>query len=260
MLGNCVWNMTPDLTVPPLGPDESWDSARGMLLAQASFCYRQALALAPEDVGALMSLHDAMKARRMRDAQQAVVSRMRHGRTAAGDTTTDQRVDSDKGPIPAPPDLDNLPGVIARLLEQGRPLQAVQLFLEAEGRGVVAPWPVRDQVAAILLHLGYPADARRFWEHGTDCPSRALRLARLATASLAECDFPTAQDGYLAALEIDPTLADAWLALALLNVERGQATPALTAAREGLRRPITPVQKAFLTGLEELVARHASIP
>ena len=62
--------MTPDLSIAPPGPDEPWDPARGLLMAQATFSYRRSLAIEPNGASALASLRDSFNARRMIDAQR----------------------------------------------------------------------------------------------------------------------------------------------------------------------------------------------
>ena len=42
MLGTSCWNMVPDSISAPPGPDEPWELARGLLQAQATYCYRRA--------------------------------------------------------------------------------------------------------------------------------------------------------------------------------------------------------------------------
>ena len=69
LLGNSSWNILPDLRVPPAGPEEPWDPARGLLPAQATFCYQRSLEVHPGGPSALASLHDSFKVRRMADAQ-----------------------------------------------------------------------------------------------------------------------------------------------------------------------------------------------
>jgi tetratricopeptide (TPR) repeat protein len=149
---------------------------------------------------------------------------------------------------------------IAGLLHQGRAEAAVRLFAEAEGRGIGSEWPTRDRVAATLLHLGRPAEARRVWERAGDPPAASLHLARLAVTDLAALDFATAEQTYRAALELDPGLGEAWCGLALLHTQRGDAAAALAAARQGLKQPHTPAQDALLRGLEALAAPYAAVP
>ena len=49
MLAQSSWNMIADLSAPPPGPREPWDPARGIFPAQATFCFRRALELAPKE-------------------------------------------------------------------------------------------------------------------------------------------------------------------------------------------------------------------
>jgi Tfp pilus assembly protein PilF len=81
-----------------------------------------------------------------------------------------------------------------------------------------------------------------------------LRLARLATAALAALDDATAETTYRAALALDPDLGEAWFGLALLHTQRGERAETLADCREGLRRPLTAAQTAFLEGLQTLAA------
>jgi tetratricopeptide (TPR) repeat protein len=69
LLGNCHWNLVPDLTVPPPSPGASWDPAAALPWAQATYCYRRALDRAPEDATALRFLHDSFRARRVDEAE-----------------------------------------------------------------------------------------------------------------------------------------------------------------------------------------------
>ena len=70
LIGHCSWSMVPDLSVPPARPDQPWDPARGLLMAQATFSYRRSLQIDPHGASALASLHDSFKARRMADAER----------------------------------------------------------------------------------------------------------------------------------------------------------------------------------------------
>jgi tetratricopeptide (TPR) repeat protein len=145
---------------------------------------------------------------------------------------------------------------VTELLRRGRSEKAVGLFAEALELGISPFWETSDQVALAHLHLGRPAMARKIWEQAIDPPSAAIRLARLATASLAALDFATASRTYLAALELDRTLSEAWFGLTLLNTQRGDAAEALDAARNGLRHSCTPAQASFFHCIEALTDRH----
>jgi tetratricopeptide (TPR) repeat protein len=68
LLGNCHWNLVPDLSAPPPPPGAGWEPEAALSWAQATYCYRRALALAPEDATALRYLRDVLRARRLADA------------------------------------------------------------------------------------------------------------------------------------------------------------------------------------------------
>jgi len=72
-LGMSCWNML-DLTAAPAGPREPWDPARGMLPAQATFCFRRALELDPTDTVAQSSLLKSFEGRKMNDEQQSAAA------------------------------------------------------------------------------------------------------------------------------------------------------------------------------------------
>ena len=248
--------MLPDLTVPPLGPDEPWDPALGLLPAQATFCYRRALLLDPANPGVLASLHESFQSRRMRDAQQTVVAqihRVRFGVRGAPEMQADIRTEP-----AAPIDLTD---AIAQALQQGRPEAAVQMFLDAQKSRVNRRWAASDPVAIALVHLGHPEQARGVWERAADAPSAALRLSRLASAALAALDFATAEAEYRAALKHDPRHGEAWFGLALLYTQRGDAPEALAAAQSGLEpgATLSPPQRRFLEGVQALAGRVASL-
>jgi len=263
LLGNSFWSMTPDLTAVMPSPNERWDPARGLLPAQAVFCYRRALELDPGHISSLSLLLQAYRAQRMYDVQGPLTARLRRAWTAeVGDTGPAGDADS-IGP-PAEPGGDpasewdrdvrtGFSGAIADLLELGRPEGAVRLFTKSESRGIAPVWWTCDRVAVTLLHLGRPAEARQLWERAADPPTPSLRLTRIATAQLAALDFEAARRTYQSALVLDRALGEAWFGLALLHTQLGEAEHALAAAREGLRSPVTPPQAAFLEKVSALV-------
>jgi DNA-binding transcriptional LysR family regulator len=87
----------------------------------------------------------------------------------------------------------------------------------------------------------------------------ALLLARLASADLAALDFAAAEHTYRAALELDPALGEAWLGLAVLHTERGDAAAVVAAAGQGLKLSLTPAQKLLLCDLEALAAPYTAV-
>ncbi|MGP0064771.1 MAG: hypothetical protein ACLQGP_14380, partial [Isosphaeraceae bacterium] len=274
LLGDACSNLSPDSVAAPPGPDERWDPARGLLPSQAAFCYRQALERDPGEIRALFALFRSFDGRRMDDARRSVAAMMRRAWTEAvgvyADHDASLDLDPDRDPSgrpleaaaePLPPtdwsrlDADGLARSLVDRLRQGRPEAAALLLAEADGRGIVPGWSASDRVAAGLLLMGRPAEARRIWEHATDPPSPAMRWNRIATAALASMDFPAADGAYRAALGLDPGLGEAWFGLAFVNAQRGTATEALAACREGLRRPLSPAQGMFLRSLEALIGR-----
>ena len=116
-------------------------------------------------------------------------------------------------------------------------------------------WPTCDRVATTLLHLGRPDEARRIWDRAGAPPSPARKASRLATAALAEQDFAAAKDGYELALNLDPSLGEAWFGLALLHAQLGEAAEMLAACEEGLRQKPTPPQRASLERFRSLILK-----
>ncbi len=259
-MGTGVWNMVPDLSIAPPGPAEPWDPARGLLPAQAAYCFRRALELNPAEAGALVSLYDLFKARGMHDARQTIVELMLHLRRSgfAGSGTVPETAVAADLPLPSWHGDEEFAQAIAALLGQGRPEAAVRLFQSALNSEIEPVWPAFDRVATALLHLGRPAEARSLWERAQDPPSAALRQARIAACALAALDFETAVAEFHRALDLEPGLAEAWFGLALLHTQRGDAALALAAARTGASLNQTPAQKAFLSAVDELVSSYAA--
>jgi hypothetical protein len=104
----------------------------------------------------------------MRDAQRAIADQARRAGTIldAGDPSTPSRTAS-PGASPHWPSKDGTDGLsraVVTLVQQGRAESAARLVIEAEDPEMMLDWPSGDRVAATLLHLGRPADARRLWE------------------------------------------------------------------------------------------------
>ncbi len=262
LIGHCSWNMIPDLRVPPAGPDEPWDPARGLLMAQATSSYRRSLEINPSAASALASLHDSFKARRMLDAQRSALVHLRRFQLTHPGSSDDIRsanLDDGSTPILASQSEPDLALAVNSLIDKGQPETAVRLFDDSVRRGIAPSWTVCDRVAATLLHLGRPAEAIELWECAAP-PARAQQLVRIATAALAMFDFETALRINRSALDIDPNLTEAWFVAALLHTQRGDAAAASAAAREGIKRSPTPSQKAFFTAIQAFVAPYADVP
>ena len=269
LLGHSCWSMAGALRLAAPVPGGSWEPLRGLLPAQAAFCYRRALEINPREPDALRPLALGLQALGLSDAQRSLdapaasaVRGQRLDRSVDAIDAIDQRqprpLTQDEPPTSWQGNgPDELSHAVSTLLQAGRAEAATRLFAEAENRGIRAPWVTCDRAATALLHLGRPAEARRIWERSTDPPSPALRLARIAASQLAVLDFPAAEHSYQAALALDPELGETWLGLALLHTQRGDPVQVSIASREGLRRALTPEQKSFLRFVEALAAPHA---
>jgi hypothetical protein len=255
VLGTCLWNLNPEVGVRPAGPSDVWDPARSLVHAQSTFVYRRVLALEPTHRWALLALHDSFAARRMNDAKDSIVDRLRQvmGRTQARASRSEEGSQQ-----PPPSDPSELSRGIADRLQRGLPESAVRLAQAARDRGVVLGWDVADHVAAVALHLGEPAIAKEIWKKAADPPSPALRLARIADADLSALDYDAAENGYRAAVKLDRRLGGAWFGLAFLYTQRGEAAQMLAACREAERCELTEPQSANVAGMAAIAGRFVA--
>ena len=195
LMGNCYWNLVPDLRKPPPVPADQWDPATGLPWAQATYCYRRALGLAPANVTALRYLYEAFKVRHMADSQLEIG----HSLIATGQASRDQvadiaRLDRLLGSVPdvSRTPEKNLKESFDVAIRTGRPEAALLLAEQAwDARGGIT-WAMAERVAPVYLHLGRPADARRVWLEATEPPSRALRFCPEAVTYWVERDFDNA--------------------------------------------------------------------
>jgi tetratricopeptide (TPR) repeat protein len=244
----------------PPTPDEPWDPARALPLAQASACRRGALERDPGEIRALFALYRSFGARRMDDARASVAAMMRRAWAEAvgGGPGADGPAGPEASEVAPPAGWDREGGqglatAVADLIRRGHPEAAARLLDEARSRGLSPSWTARDRVAVALLHLGRPAEARALWLDATDPPSPGLKAARLATAALAALDFTAARRDYRAALEIQPDLGEAWFGLAWLHTQAGERAEARRACQRGLACRLTPAESHFLRNLARLV-------
>jgi tetratricopeptide (TPR) repeat protein len=261
LMGTGAWNLVPDLTVAPPGPAEPWDPARGILFAQAAFCFQRALALDPAEQGALILLHDLHRARGMDDATRSIVEQMRQARRRGFRASRTSATPPASGalPLPSVANAAQLAELVAALLADGRPEAAVRSYLHALEQGIQPAWPTANGVAAVLLHLGRPAEARRVWERAQNPPSAAVRQVRIATCALAALEFEAALSEFHKAIALERPMAEAWFGLALIHTQRGEPELALAAARAGANSTSpTPAQQAFLSAIEALVTPYAA--
>jgi hypothetical protein len=231
VLGDALWSQAPDLSHRPPTPADSWDPARALTVAQATFAYRRALALDPERPSVLGTLRRAYEFRGIADALEPSTA------------------------LPAWRTVSDLSDLVEDLIRKGRISSVAALSREAKVRGIAVPWEVVDRIALVHLHLGEPEAARRLWKDARDCPSPGLRWTRLAEADLAALDYPAAGMMFQAALEADRRRGDAWFGLALLHLQKGDATDTLVACREGLTCWLTQPQRDILENMQTLAAR-----
>lgn len=265
LLGNCHWNLIPDLTTPPPKPEATWDPFTSLPWAQLTFCHRQAVQLAPEDASALRFLYDAYRVRGMADAQLEIGGRLLSHPRVAADLAKVLHVQlQELRRVLGPPvqvkghiGLNLLPEVVQ--LSDRRPETAVRLIEEAESRSSLEwTWPLAEAVACTLMHLGRPADARKVWQKATLLPSdiqpsESLLQCRLGDTYLVERDFENAGRCYRAAFAADPKRTEACWGLVMLNIQQGQAAPALRACRQALTLPLTDRTRTELKTLEKLL-------
>jgi tetratricopeptide (TPR) repeat protein len=116
------------------------------------------------------------------------------------------------------------------------------------------PWPLAEQLAVRLLHLGEPDAARALWQNALKPPSPALRHARIGDTYLASFKLEEAAHSYQDAIAGDPELAVAWYGLSVARMFQGLATEALSASRTGLGLRGSESQQKALQTFEQLAA------
>jgi tetratricopeptide (TPR) repeat protein len=247
LLGNCYWNLIPDLGKPPPTPADQWDPAAVIPWAQATYCYRRALDLAPGDVTALRYLINALRVRRMADEQLAVgQSLVAFGQASPAEAA--ELAALARNPSLAPTGRGALgadfPARIDYLLQMGQPKAAAEVADQMPASTV--SWAVAERVAPLYLHLGRPADARRIWHGAAGAPSKSERLGREALTYWVERDFEQAAELYRQALAAEPRFAEAWWGMAMLSAQLGRAKDTLEYCEKGLRLPLTDRQRTDL--------------
>jgi tetratricopeptide (TPR) repeat protein len=216
--------------------------------------------VADEVLGALLTVKSIYRARRMIDAADWAeeLSRQPAPRAAAPDAQPLRLSAVEEVSITPGADTTELSELFEDRLQHGRPVAAVELVRQAEARGIALPWKLADRVAITHLHLGEPAEARRYWERALAPPSPALRLARIAQAELALTDIESAEKTFRAALGRDHRLGEAWFGLALLELQLGDADATLAACNEGMSCTLTEPQRNVLDKFKTVVDRFAS--
>ena len=245
VLGTCHWDMMTDLKAKPARPGDAWDPARGLTWAQATYCFRQALLLNPDDRAASQLLAASFDFRDMSDAAQTVARKLA-GRPAFDPVQPEDLAQS------SPSDIL---GGLSELLKRSFPEACLDLYEKASRLHLLElDWELAERVAPVYLHLGRPAEARRLWQNAVRAPE-ALQLCRLADTYWVERDFQTALGLYTKAAARDAKLGEARWGLAMLLNQLGRAVPSRQACREGLHLQLTPPQRADLLGLQDMLAR-----
>ena len=165
LLGASYWNMMRDLEVVPAGPHKPWDIARGILPAQAMWCYRQALALDPTNQTARLGLVRSLQVHGMDEAERAF---------SQAQEVTANGPDNPGSLPPGDASREQILERLDELLEHGRVAAATRLISEAGERGHVLDWASSDRVATFFLYLGQPSAARTVWETATGARPRLI--------------------------------------------------------------------------------------
>jgi hypothetical protein len=175
VLGHSARDFTMAPQAPP-APDDPWDPATGIAWGQATYAYRQALALNPQNRAALLSLRDAFASRRMTDARVRVDAAL-----ARPDATLDLRVER-------PSLIDRADWSVAeraavKALEWGDPTTALWCWKRSENSASNALRFAR--MADALLAAFDLDDAIKLYEHALRAEPRlgvawyGLALARI---------------------------------------------------------------------------------
>jgi hypothetical protein len=210
---------------------------------RATYAYRRALEIAPDDFLSLYLLMNQFEERGMDEAAGPLLGRLarivpinpEQASMVRGAGAQAEQVRALLGP-PAPAtwqNLSQLEETVEALLLHGRARSAAE-FLERAYPKEPRPWEVTDRLATLWLHLGEPARARSLWGAAVSPPRPDVRAARLAVTHLVEGQFDTARRPYREALATAPDLYEARYGLAVLEQDVGHAAQALSEARESL--------------------------
>jgi hypothetical protein len=261
LLGICQLDLIPDLRAPAPSSSDPWDPMTALPWAQSTYCFRQALQLAPNDERLLLALFQSYGQRRLTDALREIAPRaLAHVKLPAEQAAYLRQIIETieppprfAGPLPLDPEH-----TLSSLLAADRPEEATRLveLLRRQGSGEW-PWTLADRLAGACLHLGKPAQARQLWERAKGPPSEALRRSRMASTFWIERDFSSAIGLYQQARQADPQAGEPCWALAWLYTQRGEADEALAACRQARQRQLSERAKSDMEALEALLARYA---
>jgi tetratricopeptide (TPR) repeat protein len=250
VLGNSALVLVRDHDLTSGDTAATSDPGCGLLpWAQACFAYREALRRDPTNDAIARSLSTAFAMRGMNDAGRALEKQ-------AGDVRSTEWNDFAVNAN----DEQSLTRVLGDLLRRGRPQAAVVLAEFARSRGRLLPWAIADRIAFTHLQLGDPMIARRTWMEALDPPSQAILAARAGDAALARWDLEAAKTAYHQALSLEPNEGEAWVGMALVGLETGDADLALHAAQRARRLTTAPDCRWVLDGIVLLCEPYAGKP
>jgi tetratricopeptide (TPR) repeat protein len=261
VLGNTYRDLNPNAATVYVASGAEWQSERDLGWAQATYCFRQAVELQPDNATAWRYLAMVYSRRRLIEAELAASEQWLRLDRKVPEAQRD-RVKAMRRTFTAQtPHVDMQEPVldaVSRLALAGRPISALER-IEAAGQSSW-PWPFAERVAALYMHLGRPAEARRVWREARDCPSPALRDCRLAISYWVELDFKSAMRCYLDAKEKEANLSEIWWGLARLHTQLGDAKAASEACRRGLSLKLPASQRMELEALQTFLALYAAKP
>jgi Flp pilus assembly protein TadD len=263
VLGNCQLLAVPNPAAAPPRLDEGWEPVASLRWAQATYAFRQAVAVVPEDFRAWKALCVSFQSRGFVDARRTAIEQLVRCRPQNAEDLdflrAQMRFLRQARPVPALPGRTRDPvQAVLDLLGANRPQDAVAVA-EVIQRENSAPWPrpVADRIAGAYMQLGRPADARRVWQgQAGGASGEPVSQCRLAETFLVEHDFEQAVRHYRAALAADPKCAEAWCGLALLYEQTGRASEAVQACSSGLRGGASGSQRLVLEAIREEVKAY----
>ena len=171
-----------------------FDPVFDLPLVRATYAFRRAIELAPNDFMALLGLEQVYEARQMDEAELPVldrivqlqpINRLQRAHLAQADASRGvirQRLGSPQAATWK--NLGELDQLVTELLNRGRAGTAAET-LERAYPPEKAPWEILDRIATLRLHLGEPDKARDLWRRASAVPRAAVRDARLAVTYFA---------------------------------------------------------------------------
>ena len=220
-----------------------FDPTFDLPLVRATYAFRRAYELYPQDFMTLLGLEQVYQSRQMDEALLPVLDRIvlvapinklqRAHLAEAEASRAEVRRRLGSPPGTTWKNLGELDQRVNELLVQGRAATAAEL-LEKAYPPEKAPWEVLDRIATLRLHLGEAEKARDLWRRATAVPRPAVRDARIAATYLAEAQLDAARKAYEQSIAAEPALFEARYGLAVLEQDAGRAAAAYENARAAM--------------------------